>query len=75
MKVTTSDNFSAGFKTLFFSQPGYSLFHADKGTNPETAGRTAIEDLTKQNPTREMQTNLNPALLSKILVTRLIGTF
>ena len=44
-KVTTSDNFCAGFKTLSFSQPVLSLFAARKGTNPETAGRTAIENI------------------------------
>ena len=44
-KVTTSDNFRVGFKTLSFSQPVYSLFAADEGTNPETAGRTAIENI------------------------------
>ena len=33
------NNFQAGFKTLSFSQPVYSLFAADKGTNPEMAGR------------------------------------
>ena len=44
-KVTTSDNFRAGFKTLSFSQRVYSLFAADKGTNPETAGRPAIENI------------------------------
>ena len=42
-KVTTRDDFRTGFKTLSFSQPVYSLFTADEGTNPETAGRTAIE--------------------------------
>ena len=44
-KVTTSDHFRAGFTTLSFSQPVYSLFAADEGTNPETAGRTAIENI------------------------------
>ena len=28
-----SDNFRAGFKTLSFSQPVYSLFAADEGKN------------------------------------------
>ena len=44
-KVTTSDNFRAGVMTLSFSQPVYSLFVADKETNPETAGRTAIDNI------------------------------
>ena len=44
-KVTTSDNFRAGFKTLSFSQTVYSLFAADKGTNLETTGRAAIENI------------------------------
>ena len=35
-KLTTSDNFRAGFKTLSFSQPVYPQFAADNGTNPET---------------------------------------
>ena len=43
--VTTSDNFRAGFKTLSFSQPVYSLFAANEGTNLETAGRTVIEKI------------------------------
>ena len=43
-KVTTSDNFCAGFKSLSFSQAGYSVLAASKGTNPETAGLTAIEN-------------------------------
>ena len=38
-EFATSDNFRAGFKILSFSQPVYSLFAADEGTNPETAGR------------------------------------
>ena len=42
-KVTTSDNFRAGFKTLSFSQLLYCRFAADKGTNPKTEGRNAIE--------------------------------
>ena len=41
-KLTTSDNFRAGFKTLSFNQPPYSLFADDNGANPETAGRIAI---------------------------------
>ena len=45
IQVTASDNFRAGFKTLSFSQPVYFLFAADEGTNPETAGRTAIENI------------------------------
>ena len=45
VKVTASDNFRTGFKTLSFSQPVYSLFAADEGTNPETAGRIEIENL------------------------------
>ena len=40
----TSDNFRAIFETLSFSQPVYSLFAADEGTNHETAGRTAIKN-------------------------------
>ena len=44
-KVTTSDNFRTGFKTLSCSQPVYSLFTADKETHPETVGRTAIESI------------------------------
>ena len=44
-KVTTSDNFRASFKTLIFSQPVFTLFAADNGTNPETSGRTAIESI------------------------------
>ena len=35
----------ACFKTLSFSQLAYSLFAANKGTNPETAGSTAIENM------------------------------
>ena len=39
-KNCSSDNFRSGFKILFFSQPVYSsLFAADEGANPETAGR------------------------------------
>ena len=44
-KVTTSDIFRAVFKTLSFSQPVQFMFAADKGTNPETAGRAAIENI------------------------------
>ena len=33
MKVTTSDNFHAGFNTLSFSQP-MSVFAADQGQTP-----------------------------------------
>ena len=44
-KVTTSDNFRASFKTLSYSQPAHSLIAADERTNPETAGRTAIENI------------------------------
>ena len=56
-KVTTSDNFCAGFKTRSFSQPVYSLFAANKGTNPETAGRTAIKNSPKsQNKPRNLKT-------------------
>ena len=44
-KLTTSDNFRAGFKTMSFSQPVHSQFAADEGTNPEMAGRTAIENI------------------------------
>ena len=44
-KVTTSDNFRADFKTLYFSLPVYSLFAANDGTNPETAGHTVIENV------------------------------
>ena len=36
-KVTTSDNFRAGFKTMSSSQPVYSLFAADKGTLSSSA--------------------------------------
>ena len=43
--VLVSGNFRAGFKILSFSQPVYSLFAADEGTNFETAGRTAIENI------------------------------
>ena len=40
-----SDNFLTGFKTLSFSQRVYSQFAADEGTNTETAGRTASENI------------------------------
>ena len=43
--VLVSGNFLAGFKTLSFSQPIYSLFTADEGTNFETAGRITIENV------------------------------
>ena len=36
-------------KFLSFSQQAYSLFGADKDTNPETAGRTAIENIYHTN--------------------------
>ena len=41
-KVTTSDNFRAGFNTLSLNQAVYSVFTATIGTNPETPGHTAI---------------------------------
>ena len=43
--VLSESAFRTGFKTLSFSQPVYSLFAADEGTNPKTAGRTAIENI------------------------------
>ena len=45
MKVITSDNFRAGFKTLSFNQLLHCRYAADKGTNPKTEGRTAIENI------------------------------
>ena len=44
-KVTASDKFHAGFKKLSFCQPVYTLFAADKKTNPEMAGPRAIENI------------------------------
>ena len=55
--LTTSDYFRTGFKTLSFSQPVYPLFAADKGTNPETAGRTAIEKIYINKSTEDLQLN------------------
>ena len=56
-KVTPNDNFRAGFKTLSFSQPVYSLFAADEGTNPKTAGRTAIENIALSLGTKVTTSN------------------
>ena len=47
--VTSSDNFCAGFKSLSFNQPVYSLLAANKGTNPEAAVSTAIENVYTYN--------------------------
>ena len=44
-KVTTSFNSRASFNTLIFSQPVFTLFAADNGTNPETSVRTANESI------------------------------
>ena len=44
-KITTSDKFHAGFNTLSFCQPVYSLFAADKKTNSEMAGPRAIKNI------------------------------
>ena len=41
--------FCAGFETLSLSQPVYSLFAADEGTNPETAVFTTIESICEDD--------------------------
>ena len=45
-RLTTSDNFRGGFRLFFLAYLCIlSLFAANKWTNPETAGRTAIENV------------------------------
>ena len=44
-KSETFKNFNILNKALLFLIKVYSLFDVDEGTNPETAGRTAIENI------------------------------